>query len=100
MSQKIEPINLWISGEIKIAEWFELFSSYDNLKSTAVFKYKLYENKNEDEDEIYGRDTSIVSGTLSMSTEEYENWASQSGDNVNDWAYNWAASKLNLTIIQ
>lgn len=98
MSQKIEPINIWVDGEVKIAEWFELYSSYDNLKSTAVFDYKLCENKKDDED-IYGNNIALASGKLSMSPDEYENWSSQSGDSINDWAYNWAASKLNITII-
>jgi hypothetical protein len=99
MIRKIEPINIWIDGQVKTAEWFELYSTYDNLKSTASFSYKLFENKVDDEGYLF---TSIPlnSGTLYMSLEEYIDWSSQSGDDVNDWVYNWAASKLSLIVVQ
>lgn len=83
----IQPVNIWNNGVIKTAERISLKSVYDDLATAANFFYEL---KNAD-------NQTVASGNLIMNGTDYENWGSE-GD-INAEAYQWAAGKLNLTIL-
>jgi hypothetical protein len=79
----IQPIQLWNEGIIDNATLFDMYISYDNLESQAVFYYHLMNDQFEN----------LASGKLQMTEEEYIVW-----DNSNDGAYLYGSKKLNLTI--
>lgn len=99
MAKTIQPVSSWQNGEEKEATQFVLSSSYDNLSTSANFQYQL--------NEIIPTPTppptplpmynTLVSGSLTISGQDYLDWDAAS--DANEWAYTWAAGKLNLTII-
>jgi hypothetical protein len=98
MAKKIQPVSVWVGGEVKTAEWMNMRSINDDLETTATFYYELLENgKDEDQNDIPS--TSLVGGNLTMAGQDYQDWGNQSGTDINTWAYDWAAGQLNLVII-
>ena len=87
----IQPISVWYKGEQKSANVFTLYSTYDNLTDSATFKYNLILDNGVDGSLI------LLIDDLSIAGADYELWDAEI--DANAWIYNWAASKLNLTII-
>jgi hypothetical protein len=79
----IEPIQIWQNGTVKTAELLNSYVVNDNLKTEALFYYSLLDSAGE----------LLSQGNLTMMGTDYENFTS------NDYAYNWVATQLNLTII-
>lgn len=86
----IQPVTVWYNGQDVQASVLNAFVSADNLKDSATFTYQLFEELGEPP--LVGTVT-VSSNYLTMTGEDYDNW-----DN-NEYAYNWIAGKLNLTII-
>lgn len=82
--KQITPQPLWINGQEINAVILNTYSTYVLLGSSATFTYSLHDS-NKDQ---------LMSGTLVMSGEDYTKW--NSDDN---YAWDWVAAKLNLTII-
>jgi hypothetical protein len=90
----IQSVKTWFQGAEHEANVFSLYSTGDNLIDAAVFKYQLIEEI------VVGEETKsqvLISGELSINGEEYTQWDAEV--DANAWIYNWAASKLNITII-
>lgn len=91
----IQPIATWYQGAEHQANVFTLYSTGDNLLDSATFQYQLIEeiiiepNQNNSQ--------TLLTGILSISGADYAQWDAEV--DANAWIYNWAASKLNLTII-
>lgn len=83
----ISPVSVWWNGAPHNATVLALTCSNDNLFNQASFNYNLFT-----ENEGGYIQLSVAQGYLSMTGEDYEGWA------TNDYAYNWAATHLNLTI--
>ena len=79
----IQPIQLWNEGIIDNATLFDMYISYDNLSTTAVFYYSLM-------GETFDL---LASGKIEMTGSDYQNW-----DDSNEGAYLYAAYVLNLVI--
>jgi hypothetical protein len=79
----IQPIQLWSDGKIQNAVYFNMYISYDNLSTTAVFYYSLM-------GETFDL---LASGKIEMTGSDYQNW-----DDSNEGAYLYAAYVLNLVI--
>jgi hypothetical protein len=94
---KIQPITSWQNGEEKQAINFELVSNWDNLKDSASFNYYLSTSAPPDPLNPNLRPETLVSGSLSIGGQDYIDWGKAT--DVNQWAYEWAASQLNLTLI-
>lgn len=90
----ITPVSVWYQGEQHNANVFTLYSKGDNLLDSAVFQYQLIEEITVDE-QISSQ--TLLIGELSINGADYELWDAEI--DANQWIYNWAASKLNLTII-
>ncbi len=86
--RQIEPVNIWLNGEIISANKLSMYVVIDDLKTYATFHYQLL-------NAITSQ--SIASGTLTMSGQAYNDWGSVT--DINDEAYIWAANELNLTLI-
>ena len=86
--KKIETINLWYNGKYASASVFNLFAVNVILNESATFNYELYQTNSDD---IIL--SSIATGSLVMSGQAYQDWTQD------NYAWDWAASQLNLTII-
>jgi hypothetical protein len=85
--KQIQPIQIWVNGNFLTAVKFYLVGTYDNLSTNAIFDYSLLDNL----------DNKIFNGSLTMGDFDYQ--AYSTSPDSNNYAYNWGASKLNLTII-
>jgi len=99
MAKTIQPISSWQNGEEKQAILFQLNSSFDNLATTANFQYQLTQiiSTTTPPTLISTSYNTLVNGVLTMSGQDYLDW--DASVDVNEWAYNWAATQLKLTII-
>jgi hypothetical protein len=84
--KNIQPVTIWFNGQLETATQLDVVSVYDNLATTADFRYTLYTA-----DKL-----GLASDRLTISGEDYLIWGSTV--DVNESAYLWVASKLNLTI--
>jgi len=89
--KQIQPVSIWVNGAIVNANYLNLVSTSDNLISSATFYYVLYAN------EMDMQGNAIANGNLTMDGVDYQTYSSS--PNSNDFAYNWASGKLNLTLI-
>ena len=93
--EHIQPVTLWIGGVTKTANVFSLSSVADDLRTFAQFYYRLGSETLQPGDELSIQ--WLQDGNLTINGEDYQQW---NGDpDANQWAYNWAAQQLNLTII-
>ncbi len=97
MAKTIQPVSSWQNGEEKEATQFVLSSSYDNLSTSATFQYQLNELITPPPSTPMPMYNTLVNGSLTISGQDYLDWDAAS--DANEWAYTWAAGKLNLTII-
>jgi hypothetical protein len=82
----IEPVVIWSNGDDQTATLLNVFCSYDSLSTYADFSFALLEVTNTD------KINALSQGGLTMNGTDYQNWQ------TNDFAYDWVASKLKLTI--
>jgi hypothetical protein len=92
---QIQPITTWFQGATHQANIFTLYSQGDNLIDSASFKYQLIELIIISPDEQNSQ--TLVSGEISINGQDYIDW--DSSVSANEWIYNWAAEKLDLTIV-
>ena len=101
---KIQPITTWQNGESKEANNFDLSSSSDNFLNSAIFYYQLQNvtetiipaTETEPERTVINTDNLVV-GSMPIDGQDYQDW--DSSPSANQWAYEWAAAKLNLVLI-
>jgi hypothetical protein len=91
----IESVNVWVNGEQKAANQFNLRIIADDLSSSATFYYELIDQTVDPEGNI--TNTVLTNGNSSLSGAEYDSWDESS--DVNNEAYVLIAAKLNLTLI-
>jgi len=91
----ITPTAVWYQGEQHQANVFTLYSTGDNLLDSALFRYQLIEEIIVSPEQQSSQ--TLLMGELSINGEDYALWNAEV--DANAWIYNWAASKLNLTII-
>ena len=85
--KQIQPVSIWYNGQMINATLFNLYSISDNLSTTASFYYALLSSQN----------VKLADGNLVMEGFDYE--AYSSSPDSNSYAYSWAASKLNVTLV-
>jgi hypothetical protein len=91
----IQPITTWFKGEEHQANVFNLYSTGDNLVDSATFQYQLIELIVVSPEEQTSQ--TLIVGELAINGDDYIQWDAEI--NANEWIYNWAADKLNLTIV-
>ena len=89
MAKQIEPINIWVNGEIKTGVNFSVTCINDNYENSATNYWQVLDADGQ----------GISQGNLSISGQDYIDWGNQPAMAINTWIYNWSATKLNLTII-
>jgi hypothetical protein len=84
----IQPINIWNNGIQNQAVYFDLVCKNDNLADSATFYYYLYSATMELLASVGGNQPALVMKGL-----VYDGWE------TNEYAYDWGANQLNITII-
>jgi hypothetical protein len=80
----IQPVSIWINGEVKTAVSLNLISLDNNLYNTCLFQYFLY-----DADGIQ-----LITANITMIGQDYVEYTISA--NSNEYAYNWACTTLHL----
>ena len=91
---KIQPITTWFNGEPQTASNFTLISINDNFTSSAVLYYELQKEIVDGDSVSY---ENLITANLDINGQDYKDWSVE--PDANTWIYNWAAGKLNLTLI-
>ena len=84
--KQIQPISIWVNGQQQTATVFSLIIINDNLLNSATFYWKLLDSA----------ESQLADGNLTIVEPEYDQWGTSS--DVNQWAYEWAATQLNITL--
>jgi hypothetical protein len=84
--KNIQPVTSWVNGQSVVATQLSVYSSFDDLATTAIFDYTL----------LSADLLTVSQGKLTIAGEDYQIWGSTV--DVNQSAYEWVASQLNLTI--
>jgi len=84
---EILPITIWVNGKNVIAYFMALICNNDNLTNQAVFYWAFYD-KAEDKP-----GNKLTDGNITMIPPDYDLWE------TNDFAWNWSANQLGVTII-
>ena len=84
--KQIQPIQIWVNGSLQTATVFNLIIINDNLTNSATFYWQLLDSA----------EIKLADGNLTMGEPTYDQWGTQS--DVNQWAYEWAATQLNITL--
>jgi hypothetical protein len=96
LGYSIQPIQLWVNGEIKTANFIVVSIVYDDLKNTATFYYQII-------DQVLNSETGnlenyiLISGNCYITGADYDTWGES--DDINFAAYQYTCNKLNLTLI-
>jgi hypothetical protein len=84
--KQIQPISLWVNGQQQTATVFNLIIINDNLLNSATFYWQLLDSA----------ESQLADGNLTIKEPQYDQWGTSS--DVNQWAYEWAATQLNITL--
>ena len=84
--KQIQPIQIWVNGSIQTATVFNLIIINDNLLNSATFYWQLLDSA----------EVKLADGNLTMGEPQYDQWGTAT--DVNQWAYEWAATQLNITL--
>jgi len=91
--KKIQPIQIWVSGQSKTGSWLGAYIINDNLSDTAQFYWWIAANGSE-ADSV---GATLTSGNLTIAGQSYIDW--NNGSDINEYAYVWIADQLGLTLI-
>jgi hypothetical protein len=92
--RKIEPITAWKNGEQLEANLLNAYIINDNLQSSCSFYYSLNTSGEGTEAMPLIMGQAVAEGNLTMEGENYLAW-----NGSNDYAFDYIAEKLNLTLI-
>lgn len=84
--KQIQPIQIWVNGSLQTATVFNLIIINDNLLNSATFYWQLLDSA----------EVKLADGNLTMGEPTYDQWGTST--DVNQWAYEWAATQLNITL--
>jgi hypothetical protein len=98
MAKKIQPQQVWVNGESKSAEYFQVTCINDNYENSATNYWQLF-TKVVDAEGVESQGEQVAQGNLTIDGVSYQEWGDQPAMAINAWIYNWSAEKLNLTII-
>lgn len=85
--KQIQPVSIWYNGQMIQATIFNMYSINDNLSTEANFYYQLLSSTN----------LQLVEGNLKMTDFDYQAYSTSPDSNA--YAYQWGATKLNLTLV-
>jgi hypothetical protein len=83
----ISPVAIWDNGQVLEAKILNAYAVNVTLGTSATFYYQLFS-----QNENLSQGPQIAQGNLNMSGEAYQEW------NQDEFAWDWVAEQLNLTI--
>lgn len=83
----IQPVSIWDNGQTVQAKVLNAYAVNVTLNTSAIFYYALLA---ENEDNTLG--STVAQGNLTMTGEAYTQWT------ADNYAWDWIAEQLNLTI--
>ena len=83
----IEPVSIWDNGTTQEAKILNAYAINVTLGNSATFYYQLFAETAE-----LAVGTQLAQGNLTMTGEAYAQWE------MDDYAWDWVAEQLNLTI--
>ena len=98
MAKKISPVNVWVNGQSKEAQYLQVTGINDNYESSATNYWQMF-TMIVDVNGIEEMGEAVASGNLTIDGASYVEWGDVPAMSVNAWIYNWVAEQLNLTII-
>jgi len=98
MAKQISPVNVWVNGESKSAQYLQVTGINDNYENSATNYWQMF-TMNVDAEGVETQGEQVAQGNLTISGEEYVEWGDVPAMSVNAWIYNWVANKLNLVIL-
>ena len=98
MAKKIAPINVWVNGQSKEAQYLQVTGIYDNYESSATNYWQMF-TMNVDAEGVESQGEAVAQGNLTIDGADYVAWGDQPAMSINAWIYNWVADKLNLVIL-
>jgi hypothetical protein len=78
----IEPVQIWVNGTQDEGTILNAYCINDNLSTSATFYYSILSDAQQQ----------LAQGNLNMTGDVYQAWQ------TNEYAYDWVAEQLNLTI--
>jgi hypothetical protein len=82
--KQISPLQIWKNGQLLTASVLDATIIHDNLETTCTFYWTIKEDKGQ----------TLADGNVTMTGEDYEGW-----DGSNDYAFDYIASQINVTIL-
>jgi beta-lactamase class D len=98
MAKQIQPQQVWVNGESKSAEYFQVTCINDNYENSATNYWQLF-TKNVDAEGVESMGEQVAQGNLTIDGADYIAWGDQPAMAINAWIYQWSADKLNLVIL-
>jgi hypothetical protein len=98
MAKQIQPQQVWVNGESKQAEYFQVTCINDNYENSATNYWQLF-TKNVDAEGVESIGEQIAQSNLTIDGADYVAWGDQPAMSINAWIYDWSADKLNLVIL-
>lgn len=98
MAKQIQPVNVWVNGEVKVAEYLQVTGINDNYESSATNYWQMF-TMVVDAEGVESVGEAVSQGNCTISGQDYINWGDQPAMDINTWIYNWVASQLNLVIL-
>jgi len=98
MAKQIEPINVWVNGQSKSAQYLQVTGINDNYESSATNYWQMF-TMLVDADGVETQGEAVAQGNLTIDGASYIAWGDQPSMQINAWIYNWVAEQLNLTIV-
>ena len=91
--KQIQPVSIWKNGQSLTASVLDAIIINDNLSNSCTFYWMLKEADSVvDEQTIAGQ--VLADGNATMSGDDYDGW-----DGSNDYAFEYIAAQINVTII-
>ena len=98
MAKKISPVNVWVNGTSKSAQYLQVTGINDNYESSATNYWQMF-TMSVDAEGVETQGEAVAQGNLTIDGADYVAWGDQPAMAINDWIYNWVAIQLNLTIV-
>ena len=89
--KQIQPVSIWFNGQMVQATIFNMTSINDNLTNECIFYYQLFQYIDPLTNE------QVTDGNLKMTGFDYQAYSTSPDSNA--YAYQWAATQLNLTLV-
>lgn len=91
--KQIQPVSIWVNGQVKEGSWLNAYIINDNLSSSATFYWSILASGSEPD----SAGEKLSEGNSTIDGENYIVWGEAA--DINLAAYQWIASQLGLTLI-